>query len=177
MTLTKISVLPTKAAVETVTLADRALWFLDERVDYWKQQSVPVPPASELGMRLSRTCTFCNTGESGMDRTYTSVFERPFRADDATRNMDTARRGKRSKSQNKDKDLATTENNTPRTERLPPIGKSAEPPNVDINTVSEHGDNGQVKYNDMAETKWALEKTADIKCSHDNVTDMTLPDK
>lgn len=175
MTFTEISVRPTNAAMETVTLADRALWFLDERADYWKQQSVPVPPASALGMRLSRTRTFCNTGESGMDRTSTSVLERPFSADDATRNMNTAKHGRRSKPQNKDKDLATTENNTP--ERLPPIGRSAEPPNVDNNTESEHDDSGQVKCKDMSETKWALEKTSDIKYSHDNAADVTLPDK
>lgn len=122
------SVLPTNAAVETIEMADGALWFLDERTDYWKQQPKPTPPLSELGMKLTRTRTFHTEPRS--NSTLVSLNERPYSAADI---HDTPRNRRKDaynrKSMTSQRPKST--GNETSLDRPTPIGQSAETPKSD----------------------------------------------
>lgn len=147
--LFNVSVLPTNATVETVAIADGALWYLDERTEYWKTQPKPVPPASELGMKLSRTKTFC--GNTKANSTLASTIERPFSAADVHnyRGSSTIQRNPGIlRDSNKEK-LSGYESGS--NERPPPIGKSAEPPKWDSEQKMEKTVSFECCPNDKSE--------------------------
>lgn len=79
-----ITELPTNAAVETRGLASHGIDFLKDRAEYWQEHQPvnPLPPPSELALRMSRMRTFyADSGRASMS----SNTNRPYSADDVQR--------------------------------------------------------------------------------------------
>jgi len=160
-------VLPTNAAVETVALADEALGFLNKRTKFWMTQQKPVPPPSELGLKLLRTSTFCgkskdNTSKDGPD-------ERPFSASDTRDNNRTQRR--RQPGNTRRSPEGQIHNYAfERTTRHSPIGQSEQPlntnivePIVKVETLNDSGnDNVNVKKTRESKNKGGRNDNDDI---------------
>ncbi|XP_052280732.1 uncharacterized protein LOC127878252 [Dreissena polymorpha] len=117
----KTEKLPTNAGIETLELANHARGFLKERAEYWRDHlpETPAPPPTELGLRLSRMRTF-NGDDSGLESGLIS--DRPLSADDVQvkSNLQPQQVTERSRS--------TGNSAMPTGERVPPTGRSPEPP-------------------------------------------------